>query len=530
MAIDAGTGSCRAALFNEAGAQVGLAQREWSHAAAPGVAGSQVFDTDGNWRLIAECTREVLARAGVPAERVAAVATTSMREGMVLFDAAGREIWACPNVDSRASEEAAELVRSDQARRIYELAGDWVSITAPARFLWLKRHEPRLFDRIARVTMLSDWILYRLGGCHVTDPSVGSSSGMFDLARRAWSDEILALCGLGREVVPKVEEPGTVVAALLRTAAAETGLKEGTPVVVGGADTQLGLVGLGVVDPGRFTVVGGTFWQQTLVLDRPLIDPQMRLRTHCHAVPGQWMIEGIGFYSGLALRWFRDAFCDWEKARAADRGTDPYALLEEQAAAVPPGANGVIGLFSNFMAARAWVYASPAFLQFDLNAPARSGRKECVRAIEESAAYVSRGHLRILEELTGKKVEEVVFTGGAAKGSLWPQILADVLGVVVRVPVVKESTALGAALYAGLGAGLYDDLATVVRRVVRFERTCHPDPAAHRAYGDLYEQWRQVYARVLELSENGLVRPLWRAAGTEVKRERAKGTSDAGSR
>jgi autoinducer 2 (AI-2) kinase len=529
MAIDAGTGSCRAALFNEAGAQVGLAQREWSHAAAPGVAGSQVFDTDANWRLICECAREALDRARFPAEHVAAVAATSMREGMVLYDEAGREIWACPNVDSRASEEATELVRSGQARRIYGLAGDWVSITAPARFLWLKRHEPRLFDRIARVTMLSDWILFKLGGCHVTDPSVGSSSGMFDLARRTWSDEIVALCGVSREVFPKVEEPGTCVAALTRRAAAETGLKEGTPVVVGGADTQLGLVGLGAVDPGRFTVVGGTFWQHTLVLDRPLIDPQVRLRTHCHSVPGQWMIEGIGFYSGLALRWFRDAFCDWEKARAAERGVDPYVLLEEQAATVPCGANGVIGLFSNLMAARAWVHATPAFLQFDLNAPARSGRKECVRAIEESAAYVSRGHLRILEELTGTRVEEVVFTGGAAKGSLWPQILADTLGVVVRVPAVKESTALGAALYAGLGAGLYDDLGSVVRRAVRFERTYEPDRTAHRAYGELYEQWRQVYAHVLELSEIGLLRPLWRAAGAQANRDTAKGTSDAGS-
>jgi autoinducer 2 (AI-2) kinase len=514
LAIDAGTGSCRAVLFNEAGRQVALAQHEWSHAAAPGIPGSQVFDTDGNWRLIGRCTREALARAGAPADRVVAVASTSMREGMVLYDAAGREIWACPNVDSRASQEAAELVQSDEARRIYERAGDWVSITAPARFRWLKRHEPRLFDRIAHVTMLSDWVLFRLGGRFVTDPSVGSSSGMFDLARRTWSDEILTLCGLDRQVFPKVVEPGAVVAAVTPTAAAETGLKEGTPVVAGGADTQLGLVGLGVVDPGRFTVVGGTFWQQTLVLDRPLIDPQARLRTLCHAVPGQWMIEGIGFYSGLALRWFRDAFCDWEKARAAELGADPYALMEEEAAAVPPGANGVIGLFSNLMVARHWVHSSPAFLQFDLNAPERSGRKECVRAIQESAAYVSRGHLQILEELTRTPVEEVIFTGGAAKGSLWPQILADVLGVVVRVPAVKESTALGAALYAGLGAGLYDDLATVVRRVVRFERTFEPDPAAHRTYGDLYEQWRQVYARALDLSENGLVRPLWRAAGT----------------
>src|SRR5262249_35742902 len=173
-----------------------------------------------------------------------------------------------------------------------------------------------------------------------------------------------------------------------------------------------------------------------------------------------------------------------------------------------------IGVFSNLMAANHWVHASPGFLQFDLAEPARSGRKECVRAIEEGAAYVSRGHLHVLEALSGERVQELVFTGGAAKGILWPQILADVLGVVVRVPSVKESTALGAALYAGLGAGLYDDLGAVTRDAVRFERTFEPDTQAHRAYGDLYEQWRKVYAHSLELAESGLVRSLWRAAVT----------------
>ena len=125
-----------------------------------------------------------------------------MREGMVLYDARGREIWACPNVDSRATEEAAELVRSGAAQEIYERAGDWVAITAPARFLWIARHQPEIFATIAHVGMLGDWILTKLSGDFVTDPSLGSSSGMFDLAARDWSDRVLELCGLDRVGVP----------------------------------------------------------------------------------------------------------------------------------------------------------------------------------------------------------------------------------------------------------------------------------------------------------------------------------------
>lgn len=513
LAIDLGTGSCRAVLFDADGRQLGIAQREWSHAPLPNVPGSQVFDTEKNWRLICGCTREVLERCGVRGRDVRAVSSTSMREGIVLYDAAGHEIWACPNVDSRAGQEATALVRSGRAEEIYRRAGDWVAITSPARLLWLRAHEAEVFGRIAHLTMLSDWVLLRLTGRYVTDPSAGSSSGMFDLARRTWSPEITEWCGLSSKVLPEVQEPGTVVGKVTGAAAADTGLAENTAVVVGGADTQLGLVGIGMTTPGQVTVVGGTFWQHTVVLAEPLIDPQARLRTLCHAVPGQWMMEGIGFYSGLTMRWFRDAFCDLERQEAVRRGTDAYVVMEEGAARAPAGANGVLGIFSNLMDAKRWVHASPGFLQFDIADPVRSGRKECIRAIEESAAYVSLGHLRIIEELSAGRIAEVVFTGGAAKGRLWPQILADVLGVRVKVPVVKESTALGAAMYAALGVGMYQSLEEVAQRV-QFERTFEPDPSAHASYLRLYEEWSGAYGRLLELSEAGALRPLWRAAGT----------------
>ena len=512
LAIDAGTGSCRAVLFDVEGRQMAIGQREYSHPGLADAPGSQVFETDANWQLICACVREALE--GHSPDAVKAVSATSMREGMVLYDARGREIWACPNVDSRAGAEATELVESGAAQEIYERAGDWVAITAPARFLWIARHEPDVFASIGRVGMLGDWILTRLSGEFVTDPSLGSSSGMFELAERDWSDRVLELCGLDRSVFPPVVESGTVIGAVTQRAAGEAGLRAGTPVVAGGADTQLGLLGIGVTQPGRVTIVGGSFWQCTVVLDEPLIDPEARLRTLCHTVPGRWMMEGIGFYCGIVMRWFRDAFCELEALEAARTGEDVYAVLERKAAAVPPGANGIFGIFSNLMQASRWVHASPGFLGFDVANPERAGRLECFRAVEESAAYVTRGHLKIVEEVAGIEVSEAVLTGGAAKGTLWPRIVADALGAAIRIPAVKESTALGAAIYAGVGAGLYDDAGAAADELVRFERTYEPEPAAAAAYEQLYERWLALYARSLEISEAGLVRPLWRAAGT----------------
>src|SRR5439155_10536323 len=282
------------------------------------------------------------------------------------------------------------------------------------------------FAKVQHMNMLADWITHQLTGEFVTDPSIGSSSGMFDLARRGWSKDVIDICGMRSDVFPTVLEPGTVAGLVTGAAADATGLRTGTPVVVGGADTQLGLVGIGVVEPGRFAVIGGTFWQQTIGVSEAMIDPKARLRTLCHALPAQWMMEGIGFYCGLTMRWFRDAFCELEKQQAAREGKDAYALMEDAARDVPAGANGVFGIFSNLMVARRWIHASPAFVQFDVGNPAGSGRKECIRAIEEAAAYVSYGHLKVIEEVTGRRCDDVIFTGGASKGVLWPQILADV--------------------------------------------------------------------------------------------------------
>ena len=196
LAIDAGTGSCRAVLFTEAGRQAAVSVREWAHHEPPGVPGGQDFDVESGWRAIAACVQDALRAAGASGADVAAVAATSMREGVVLYDRAGHEIWACPNVDSRSAEEAADLVREGAAEKIYAEAGDWVSITTPARLRWLARHRPDILDATGSLGMLSDWIVYRLSGAQVTEPSCGSSSGMFTLAQRTWSASIPALCGL----------------------------------------------------------------------------------------------------------------------------------------------------------------------------------------------------------------------------------------------------------------------------------------------------------------------------------------------
>ncbi len=506
MAVDAGTGGTRALIFDDHGSQLAVSYREWVHHEPPDAPGGQDFDTATNWPLIAECIHEALSRADLTGDDIAAVSTTSMREGIVLFDKDKVEIWACPNVDGRAGVEALELDAEGKAQTIYDIGGDWVSITTPPRLRWIAKHRPDVWGRIAHLCLLSDWISFRLSGVIATEPSCGSSSGMFDLSTRTWSPEIVEICNLSRDVLPDVVDPGTVIGTVQATAAAQTGLREGTPVVAGGADTQIALVGAGI-DLNACTVIAGTFWQTTALVDNALIDPDVRLRTLCHLKPGQWMIEGIGFYSGFAMRWMRDAFCQPEIQQARSEGVDPYTLMENLAATIPAGSNGVLAILSNVMNSKRWVHAAPSLVGFNLADPHGSGRAAAIRAVEEAAAYVARAHLDIIREVSGLSVDTITFTGGSAKGELWPQIIADALNVQVNVPRITESSALGAAMCAMVGAGFYPSLDEVPVDKA-YAKQLSPDPAAAEAYTGFYERWQRTYREMQEITERGPLMPM----------------------
>ena len=524
LALDAGTGSCRAALFTldglftSGGQPAALARREWSHPQAGGIPGSQSFDPAGNWALICACIREVLGSLPSPAA-VRAVGCSAMGGGLVLYGRGGRELWACANGDTRAGREAAVMLADGTAAELYRRGGGWISLSAAPRLDWVRRHEPGVWAGVTRLSMIADWMVLRLTGTLATEASIGSTSGLFDLGRRAWSPELLNRCGLEPGLFPEVVEAGTVVGQVSAAASRPTGLAPGTPVVAGGLDTALGLTGPRPALPGLLTITGGSFWKQTVVAPAPAVDPAGRLRTICHVWPGQWLVEGISFYAGFALRWLRDrAAAGWPGGRPPR-----YAELEELAAALPPGAGG---LTARLVPADAWAWArwQPPFpSRPDAAQPGLGGQ---ARAIQEAAAYSTRRAAGLISELLGPgAVQEVILTGGAACSRLWPQILADVLGGRVGVPEHTESAARGAAILAGRAAGMLpedpqpspqpsappspwagphpgprpgphpdpqprpqpDDAGPAVPGL---DRATRPSPASQRAYDQLYAHWQ----------------------------------------
>jgi autoinducer 2 (AI-2) kinase len=238
----------------------------------------------------------------------------------------------------------------------------------------------------------------------------------------------------------------------------------------------------------------------------------MAIRVNPHVVHGLSQAEGITFFSGLVMRWFRDAFCDMEKLEAARRGIDVYAILEEKASKVPVGSYGIMPIFSDAMNYAKWYHASPSFINLSLDANV-CNRASMFRALQENAAIVSNINLKKIEAFSGLKIEEIVFAGGASKGALWSQILADVTGCRVKIPKVKEATALGAAMAAGVGCGVYESLVSAARTLVVWESFYEPNKEHAKIYEQLQTQWQEVYETQLSLVDRGLAKSMWSAPG-----------------
>ncbi len=514
MALDAGTGSVRAVVFDVCGNQVGCVQREWSHAEDPRWPGSMDFDWVHNWALACECIQKVLEEAQLSPADIAAVSTTCMREGIVLYDASGTEIWACANVDARSTDEVGQLIalNPELEKEIYLESGQTYALGALPRLLWVKNKMPNVYEKTAVIGMFNDWLIYKMTGVLAVEPSNGSTTGIFNLKNRAWNAEIARKCGLRDDIFPPVRECGCQIAQVSEQGARETGLAAGTSVVVGGGDAQLGCIGVGAVDAGQAAVFGGSFWQYEYNTADGSTDPGCRVRVNCHAVPGVWQYEALAFKPGLVMRWFRDAFCQLEQQIGYQTGNDPYYLMDKEAEKIPVGCYGMMCAFSDVMNYINWKHATPTFTNFDLD-PQRFNRYTFYRAILENTALVTKGHLELVREATGNVPDEIIFAGGASKSPLWCQILSDALGLPVKVPVVKEATALGAAILAGYGAGIFSDISQTAQRLIKWDRTYTPNMENHAVYCANYQRWKQVYNAQLALCDQNLTKNMWIAPG-----------------
>ena len=485
LGLDAGGGSVRALLLDVERGPLATASRRWSHPAAAGTGGLGIdLDLDRTWQLLCEATHEVLGRSGIAPSDVIGVAASAMRFACVVLDADGEVLFAAPNRDGRASGIAFELARDGAA--LHARTGHWPTpISVASRLGWLTRERPGLAARAAHALALSDWIAWRMTGVAATDPSQASTSGLFDIASCRWATDLAASLGIHDGVLPQIRPAGAKLGGLREGAADDLGLRAGIAVATGGADTQCGLVGIGATFPGAAGLVAGTSAPVQLVCDRPVIDPSARAWTECHVIPGRWLVESNAGPIGEAL--------DWAAALLFADAAQPCTRLLAEAACSPVGATGMLATLGAPVSDPRAMGIPIASLSFSplVQADDPERRRHAARAAIEGAAFSLRANLEAAAQVAGAAPSAICAGGGLSRSPTWLGLLSDVLATPLRIGSSPESSALGAALCAGVGAGVWPDLEAAVHGCVPVRIGATPDAGRAAAYERIYDVWQR---------------------------------------
>lgn len=498
LGIDVGTGGTRALLINDTGRVLASKTAEHQPFATPQTGWAEQEPLDW-WRACREAVRQLLSSSGTKAESVRAVGFSGQMHGAVLLDLAGNAlrpslIWC----DQRTAEEARELTQQIGEERLIA----WTCNPALTNFtltklLWVRKHEPRVYEKFRMLQLPKDYVRFRLTGEYGMDMADASGTLLLDVAHRRWSPEMAKAANISLTTLPPLFESSQVCGKVSKEGAEATGLAVGTPVVAGAGDQAAGAVGLGVVAPGAVHATIGTSGVVFASTDRPAMDPRGRLHTFCHAVPNRWHVMGVTQAAGLSLRWFRDQF-----GTTASKHGDPYDMLTEQAASIPPGSDGV--MWAPYLMGERTPYLDPDARAALVGLAANHRRAHVVRAILEGVAFSLRDTFTIFEEMN-VPVKNIRLGGGGARSPLWQQIQADVYSHPVEMVDAEEGAAYGAALLAGVGAGVWKSVDDACRVVVRVKSTVDPIRESSEVMQRQYRKYRRIYPALKSMREDSSV-------------------------
>jgi xylulokinase len=498
MGIDVGTTGTRAVIVRPDGHVVGAATGDHQPMRMPKPGWAEQDPADW-WEAAIQAVRAALEAASLKGEDIAAVGLSGQMHGVVLLDQAHAVlrpalIWC----DQRSQAQCDWITSQVGSERLIQLVSNpaLTGFSAP-KLLWVRDHEPEIFARAAKFLLPKDYVRFRLTGEFATDVSDASGTLLFDVTNRRWSQEMLGMLDLDARLLPRAYESPEITGQITRETAVVTGLKAGTPVVGGGGDQASSAVGNGIVLPGLTSATLGTSGVIFTHTELPKLDPLGRIHTFCHAVPGKWHVMGVTQGAGLSLRWFREQFGASEAWLARQTGVDPYELIIEQAAKIPPGSQGLLWLPYLMGERTPHLDARARGMWFGLTAAHTRGH--LIRSILEGVAFSLRDSLEIFTELE-IPVEQIRVSGGGSRSFLWRQIQADIYGKELVTLRTSEGSAFGAALLAGVGAGIYASVQESARAAIQIRESMAPHAANARLYNRQYQIYRTLYPTVRELA------------------------------
>ena len=480
IGIDASTTATKAVLIDEAGAVRGVGVAEYGFEVPQ--PGWSEQSPDLWWDGAVAAIRSVLATAGVEGAEVVAIGLTGQMHGLVLLDRADAVLrpailWN----DQRTAAECDAIRAAVGAERLIAITGNdaLTGFTAP-KLVWVRDHEPDVWDRIAHVLLPKDYVRLRLTGGHAMDKADGAGTILFDLAARDWSPEVLAALEIDRAWMPPTFEGPETTGTVSADAAAATGLRVGTPVVAGGGDQAANAVGVGVVDPGSMALSLGTSGVVFAATDRAIHEPRGIVHAFCHAVPGRWHLMSVMLSAAGSLRWFRDTLAPGED----------FGALAARAAEVPAGSDGL--LFLPYLTGERSPHPDPLARGAFVGLTVGHDRRHLTRAVLEGVAFGLRDGLDLMTAAGMPVPAEIRASGGGTASPLWRQILADVLGAEIATVNTAEGAAFGAGLLATVAAGWFRSVPEAAAAAVHVTPAASPGPDAGR-YADAHRRYRELY-------------------------------------
>ena len=490
LGVDLGTSGTKTVLFDVNGQAVASETVEYPlHQPQNGWAEQAPEDW---WDAARTTIRSVIEQSGVNAADIKGLGISGQMHGLVLLDADGnvlREaiLWC----DGRTQEECDEITNTIGRERLIQITANpaLTGFTA-GKILWVRKHEPELWAKVRHILLPKDYVRFKLTGEYASEMSDASGTNLLDVPNRCWSKEILDALNIDDNLMPRLTESSDVAGYITSEAAQVTGLVPGTPVAGGAGDNAAAAVGTGVVVEGKaFTTIGtsGVVFAHS---DKVQIDPQGRVHTFCAAVPGAYTVMSCTLAAGLSLKWYRDTFCQAEIDAAKEMDTDPYILMNQQAEKSPIGANRLIFL-PYLMGERSPLLDSNARGAF-IGLSAIHTRKDLLRAVMEGVTYSQRQNLDVLRQMHVAP-ETMLACGGGAKSPFWRKMMADVFNMPVKTVKNTEGPALGAAILAGVAAGIYKDIPSACAQVIRENEPLTPGTAEHNAYERVYSVYESLY-------------------------------------
>lgn len=456
------------------------------------------------WDAVRKGIRHVINSSGVNPGDIRGVGLSGQMHGLVMLNESGeilrRSIIWC---DQRTGEEALFMQREIGREKMIEVTANppMTSFTA-AKILWVKNHEPDIYSQCAHILLPKDYIRYMLTGEYATEVSDASGMQLMDVPGRCWSDEILSALEIKKELLGRMYESQEITGVVTKSAAELTGLLPGTPVVGGAGDNPAAAIGTGIVSEGSAFTTIGTSGVVYAVSDSVRIDAKGRVHTLCASVPGKWTVMSCTQGAGLSLQWFRNQFCAEEQAAALREGIDPYDVMGREAAAIPIGADGLIYL--PYLMGERSPHPDPDCRGVFFGLSAIHTRAHLIRAVMEGVAFSQGECVDVFSEM-GVKIGDMMVCGGGARSPLWRQMLSDIYGCKVSTLQSEQGGALGAAILAGVGAGLYPSLAEACKSLIKKGGSYYPDPengAKYRKYMGLYSSlYHTLYDSFKKLAE-----------------------------